>query len=195
MDDAWGWGILFTVAALLSGACVPMAIQMRAEQKYQTAWVWVMASSLPLVIWTVMWVEMSNPTDGWRRAVSLIVGGIAGATLFVGATELWHQRAQAQQPPPASASSTPTLTTPAPQPLATLTAPHDNTFYGNIQPGLSGLAQGSNNTVVGPTDANGNTIINQPTIVGSHACGGPNGVVIGSHAGGAGCEQPSADKQ
>ena len=164
-------------------------------QKYQTAWVWVMASSLPLVIWTVMWVEMSNPTDGWRRAVSLIVGGIAGATLFVGATELWHQRAQAQQPPPASASSTPTLTTPAPQPLATLTAPHDNTFYGNIQPGLSGLAQGSNNTVVGPTDANGNTIINQPTIVGSHACGGPNGVVIGSHAGGAGCEQPSADKQ
>ncbi len=59
--------------------------------------------------------------------------------------------------------------------------PHDDTFYG-IAPPPPGLAQGHDNTVVGPTDNKGNTIINTDTVVGSHACGAPGSVVIGSHA-------------
>ena len=39
------------------------------------------------------------------------------------------------------------------------------------------LAQGHDNTYVGPTDSNGNTIIRGGTIVGSHACGDATSVV------------------
>lgn len=66
--------------------------------------------------------------------------------------------------------------------------PRDNTFYG-MTPPAPGLAQGHDNTVAGPSDNNGNTIINTDTVIGSHACGGPGGVVIGSHAMYGACNQ------
>ena len=65
--------------------------------------------------------------------------------------------------------------------------PHDNTFYGNVSPSLSRLAQGHDNTVVGPTDSNGDTIILPGTASGSHACTDSTGVAIGSHAGAGTC--------
>lgn len=72
-------------------------------------------------------------------------------------------------------------------PVAPSELPHDNTFYG-ITPPPQGLAKGHDNTWVGPTDSNGNTIIRGGTIVGSHACGDSTSVVIGSHAGNGACD-------
>lgn len=59
--------------------------------------------------------------------------------------------------------------------------PHDNTYYGNNPP--PGGLKGHDNTVVGPTDNNGNVIIPGGTTAGSGACGDPTSIVIGSHAG------------
>jgi hypothetical protein len=73
-------------------------------------------------------------------------------------------------------------------PGTTAEPPHDNTFYG-ITPPPPALAQGHDNTWVGATDTNGNAIIKTDTVIGSHACGGPSSVVIGSHAAYGACNQ------
>lgn len=56
----------------------------------------------------------------------------------------------------------------------------NNTLYGNVKPPKK---MGSGNTIVGPTDAHGNTIINTPTSVGAGAGFDPTGVIIGAGAG------------
>lgn len=55
----------------------------------------------------------------------------------------------------------------------------DNTVVGI----WNGTVKGSRNTVVGATDARGNTILNRPMIVGNNAKGGHYDIVIGSGAG------------
>lgn len=55
----------------------------------------------------------------------------------------------------------------------------DNTQVNDNRP-----ITGNRNTIVGATDGNGNTIINQPgTAIGNGAQAGPNGIAIGAHAG------------
>jgi hypothetical protein len=56
---------------------------------------------------------------------------------------------------------------------------NDNTTYGNVTPPTGG----SRNTFIGPTDANGNTIIPPGTAVGFHAHADSSSVAIGSGAG------------
>jgi hypothetical protein len=98
MDDAWDWSILAGFAAVLSGAAIAYAIQMRAERRYPAAWIWFMLTPTPLTAWTLVWAIMGSPPDGWRRAISILVGAVAGAAILLGATERWHGRVQAQPP-------------------------------------------------------------------------------------------------
>ncbi len=56
----------------------------------------------------------------------------------------------------------------------------------NVPPPAS---MGSGNTIIGPTDSRGNTIISQPgTTIGAGACGNSTSVVIGAGARQKGCE-------
>jgi hypothetical protein len=96
MDAAWGWGILFSIVTLVAGGMVGMAIQMRAERRFSGALIWIMGASIPLVLWTLAWANMANPSNGWRRSISVVIGAVAGAVLLGGATELFHSRANAQ---------------------------------------------------------------------------------------------------
>lgn len=50
---------------------------------------------------------------------------------------------------------------------------------------------GDRSVVIGATDAHGNTILNQPMVVGHDAHGGPNSIVIGADAGGGQSARPS----
>jgi hypothetical protein len=60
----------------------------------------------------------------------------------------------------------------------------DNTLVGNVG---NRPVQGNGNTVVGATDAQGNTIITHPgTAIGNGAQAGPSGIAIGAHAGASG---------
>ncbi len=56
----------------------------------------------------------------------------------------------------------------------------DSVVYGNVP---SNLKVGSRSTIVGPTDANGNTIINRSMAIGYGAQAGENGISIGAFAG------------
>lgn len=56
---------------------------------------------------------------------------------------------------------------------------NDNTLYGKV----SAKRMGSRNTVVGPTDDKGNTIILPGTSVGFEAGSDPTSIMIGSGAG------------
>ena len=53
----------------------------------------------------------------------------------------------------------------------------DNVIIGNR------TINGSRNVIIDATDANGNTILNRPMVVGHGAKGGPDDIVIGSRAG------------
>ena len=53
----------------------------------------------------------------------------------------------------------------------------DNIIIGNRR------VNGSRNVIIDATDANGNTILNRPMVIGYRAKGGPNDIVIGSGAG------------
>jgi hypothetical protein len=55
-----------------------------------------MLSPIPLAAWTFSWVLMAHPSDGWRRTIAIIVGGMVGAAVFLGAAELWHGQVAAQ---------------------------------------------------------------------------------------------------
>jgi hypothetical protein len=59
----------------------------------------------------------------------------------------------------------------------------DAVVMGNV-PGHAQIGDGS--VVVGATDSNGNTILNQPMAVGRGAYAGPGGIAIGAFAGAAG---------
>jgi len=56
----------------------------------------------------------------------------------------------------------------------------DAVVMGNV-PSTTKVGNGS--VVIGPTDAHGNTIINQPMAVGHNAQAGPNSIAIGAGAG------------
>ena len=55
----------------------------------------------------------------------------------------------------------------------------DAVVMGNVSPDTE---VGDGSVVVGPTDANGNTIINQPMAVGRNAQAGPQSIAIGAGA-------------
>ena len=111
--------------------------------------------------------ELSCP-DLPRPGPNEIVGQFIGMVVGLRCTIIGKRQAQAA-------------------PLAPAEPPHDNTYYGSNPP--PGGLQGHDNTVAGPTDNNGNTIVPGGTTVGSHACGDPTSVVIGSHAGSAACNR------
>lgn len=119
----------------------------------------------------VMWL-ISTQQPLWLRAM---IGILLGAFVFVLVPEMVrltyvHTAASALAP-----GAVP---------------PHDNTIVSPEGPPPPDLARGHDNTYVGPTGPNGNTIIGGGTIIGSHACGGPGDVVIGSHAGANLCPHP-----
>ena len=58
----------------------------------------------------------------------------------------------------------------------------DNTGDDNVIIGPRRVS-GSRNVIIDTTDANGNTILNRPMVIGHNAKGGPNDIVIGSGAG------------
>lgn len=53
----------------------------------------------------------------------------------------------------------------------------DNVIIGNRK------VVGNRNVIIDVADINGNTVLNRPMVVGYNARGGPNDIVIGSHAG------------
>ena len=55
----------------------------------------------------------------------------------------------------------------------------DSVVIGNVSPNTE---VGDGSVVIGPTDANGNTIINQPMAVGRNAQAGPQSIAIGAGA-------------
>jgi len=54
----------------------------------------------------------------------------------------------------------------------------DAVVIGNVNGNI-----GNGSVVIGPTDSNGNTIINQPMAVGKNAKAGPGSIAIGANAG------------
>jgi len=56
----------------------------------------------------------------------------------------------------------------------------DSVVMGNVP---ANLEVGDGSVVVGATDANGNTILNQPMAVGRNARSGPGSIAIGANAG------------
>lgn len=55
----------------------------------------------------------------------------------------------------------------------------DTVVIGNVSPNTE---VGDGSVVIGPTDANGNTIINQPMAIGRNAQAGPQSIAIGAGA-------------
>ena len=101
MDEAWAWSILFGVASLLAGAGFAWFIQMKAEQSHARAQIALIASAMPLGVWLMAWSILAAPPDHWRRTFAVLIGGILGAVIAFGASELLHGPARAQ---PASLS-------------------------------------------------------------------------------------------
>lgn len=68
----------------------------------------------------------------------------------------------------------------------------DNTIVGNDHRSI----EGNGNTIVGATDANGNTILNhRGTAIGSGATAGPTSIAIGAHANAGGTRQAIVDNE
>jgi len=65
-------------------------------------------------------------------------------------------------------------------PGASQTVGDDSVVMGRVSPNAR---VGDRSVVIGATDAHGNTILNQPMVVGHNAHGGPNSIVIGADAG------------
>ena len=127
--------------------------------------------------------------DTLRKAgIGLIAIGVLGGVAWIG----HYGMADAQSPPGIQQynQSAPNVIAPgngnqfnfAPsQP----TEPHDNTFVGAVPPGL---AQGSNNTVVMPTDGSTSVIMNRGgTAIGAGACADSTSIAIGSGANAGAC--------
>jgi hypothetical protein len=179
-SSSTGW----TIAALLSGGLL-------------TAWGtcsgttfgWIFLISAPLPTLAMGLVSLPRLDDmTWRAVLSAAVGVFAGVCVVPGTVALLHNRAKAQ---PAMSSQTSSGTqmsadNPAPAPQVG----DDSVVYGRVSPNLR---VGSRSVVVGATDANGNTILNQPMAVGAGAYAGPGSIAIGAGAG-AGMRPPTDQK-
>jgi hypothetical protein len=131
MDEAWTWGILATFAVLVTGAMLGFAPGI-IDRSAKWGWWLVVVSPLPLLVWNILWVSMTNPPDGTRRSISLVVGAIAGGVILLGVTELL--RAQPQQSPSGNGASMSEPSGPASQPPS-ISAPNNS---GIIAPNNSG---------------------------------------------------------
>jgi hypothetical protein len=98
MDEAWAWALFFAIATLVSGGLISVAPSI-LERSPQRGWWCLILTPLPLVIWNIMWVIMSNPPDTMRRATSIVIGAIAGALILLAATELMKQPSNSQSLP------------------------------------------------------------------------------------------------
>jgi hypothetical protein len=101
MDQAWTWGILAAIAMMITAGAVGIA-PVAAARDAKSGWRITILSPIPLVIWNILWVIMANPSDGARRPITLVIGGLAGALIMLGVTEMIKKPAVAQgvSPPP-----------------------------------------------------------------------------------------------
>ncbi len=67
----------------------------------------------------------------------------------------------------------------------------DSVVVGNVAPDTN---IGDRSVVIGPTDENGNTIINKPMAIGYGAKAGPNSIAIGAHASAGAASSPALPK-
>lgn len=93
MDDSSG--VVWTVAAVLTGALVAGGSLMWSDRKIKAAWIYFMASSLPMVVATLVWAPMSQ-NHFWQIAIPGTVGAIMGALALIGLTQIIHNSASAQ---------------------------------------------------------------------------------------------------
>ena len=90
MDASWGWGILFGLAAAVPSAMIGI--------HQDVGWWSVIASPLPLVLWTAAWVSVGKPSRVWRIAIITSVSPICIGIVIFGVHGLFAD-AHAQTPP------------------------------------------------------------------------------------------------
>ena len=103
MDEAWTWGMVAAIAILITGSMIGVAPSV-IDRAPKLGWWLVVVAPLPLVIWDILWVIMVNPPDNTRRALSLIIGALAGAVMLFGVTEMLKRPASAQTVTPGQPS-------------------------------------------------------------------------------------------
>lgn len=87
--------MLATLAVLVSGSVIRFAPTAFARDA-KFGWWTVTLSPIPLVVWNILWVIMANPSDGARRPITLVIGGLAGALILLGITEILKKPAATQ---------------------------------------------------------------------------------------------------
>jgi hypothetical protein len=97
MDEAWGWGILASLATLVAGSMIGVAPTI-IDRTPQLGWWCVILAPAPLVVWNIMWIFMTNPPVNLSRTVSIVIGAIAGAVILFGTNEFLRTSAKAQCP-------------------------------------------------------------------------------------------------
>jgi hypothetical protein len=209
----WRWEVVSTVAVAVFIAGGISAIYgddfILATCLFFAAIVWITAKA-------VSWSEVREHKDRiWVSLVIVLLALVCfwGSMKWIQQrAELVARKTQAPEqiasllaggasPPPQQANNEPKeepqqqqhSETPAPKeatkgqpqaPAKTEIRGSDNTLVGNVG---NRPVQGNGNTVVGATDAQGNTIITHPgTAIGNGAQAGPGGIAIGAHAGGSG---------
>lgn len=118
MDEAWAWALYFAIAALMSsvvGGCATSII----DRSPRRGWWSIILAPLPLVIWDILWVVMSNPPDNVRRGVAVVIGAITGAAILFGANEMLKRPAGAQTPQATTPTAPPSINAPNNQGIVT----------------------------------------------------------------------------
>jgi hypothetical protein len=98
MDEAWAWALYFAIAALIFTGISGVAPAI-IDRSPKRGWWSIILAVLPLVIWDLLWVQMSNPPDNVRRIASILIGSIAGGAILFAATEMMKRPANAQSSP------------------------------------------------------------------------------------------------
>jgi hypothetical protein len=159
--------IIWTFAGVLAAACFARGHKMRDEKRALAELVWHTAGAFFLVSGALLWVSLEAEILWQHRLILVVSGSIFGALGALSLGEFVHQ-SRAQTPPTASVPS----------------VGNNNTVVGVPPP----ANMGSGNTFVGPTDTQGNTIINRGgTAIGAGACADQTGVAIGAGANAGGC--------
>ena len=168
---------------------------------------WLFASSLPklrlligisltLVIGIGAWsIDQATAT---KKSAKNTIGSLATGGTVQPTGQLVPSTNPSQQPKPTPKATLPkrgipkTPNTEKPTPAEGAIKGTDNTLVGQV-PYRS--ITGDGNTIVGATDANGNTILNRGgTAIGNGANAGPSDIAIGAHANAGATQQPPSQQ-